>query len=252
MTGAPQEIAGTSSIDSSHCNDGGGWARENTMPAFAASSDVKRLSDREFKTELVMLIPQLRAFARGPCGRPELADDLTQEAMLRAWGARDRFQAGTNLRAWLFVILRNIFLSQMRRARFAGAWDDSVAGRKLAIPPSQEHHLQVGDLQRALLCLPETQREALILVAACGFSYEEAAQICGRAVGTIKSRVARARTALERIFADGTCPPRAGSAAQTTDTAEGIVNEGDRIVASKSRRGKGMAAPSAGPARRNR
>lgn len=230
-----------------------GPAGGNTGRAPAAPPEVKRLSDNEFKADLVVLIPQLRAFARSLCGHRERADDLAQEAMLRAWGARNSFQAGTNLRAWAFVILRNIFLSQMRRARFTGEWDESVAARALSTPPSQEHHLQAGDLQRALLCLPETQREALILVAAGGFSYEEAARICNCAVGTIKSRVARARMALERMFADDACPPRAASRAQATDAAEATVNEVDRIVASRLRLGeRGATPPSAGPSSERR
>ncbi|WP_078103268.1 sigma factor-like helix-turn-helix DNA-binding protein, partial [Staphylococcus aureus] len=127
---------------------------------------------------------------------------------LKAWAARKRFQAGTNMRAWTFIILRNLYLSQMRRARFKGEWDDLVADRLLAAPASQDRHVELSDMQRALLHLPQPQREALILVGAGGFAYEEAAEICQVAVGTIKSRVARGRVALEHLLSEGQLPSR--------------------------------------------
>ncbi|SNS44612.1 RNA polymerase sigma-70 factor, ECF subfamily [Sphingomonas laterariae] len=168
------------------------------------------LSDEAFKTELASVIPHLRAFGRSLSGNRDLADDLVQETLMKAWAARQRFQAGTNMRAWTFIILRNLFLSQMRRARFKGEWDEITAARVLAAPASQDRHVELGDLQRALLHLPQPQREALILVGAGGFAYEEAAEICGCAVGTIKSRVARGRVALEQLLNDGKLPSRRG------------------------------------------
>jgi RNA polymerase sigma factor (sigma-70 family) len=227
---------GTSQAAGKARNAAGIMVRETGSPLTTALR-----GDADFKAELVTLVPQLRAFARSLCGHRDLADDLVQESMLKAWGARNRFQAGTNLRAWTFVILRNIFLSQKRRARFTGAWDDSLAARVLSMPPSQEHNLQVGDMQRALLCLPVPQREALILVAAGDFSYEEAAQICSCAVGTIKSRVARARKALERMFVEDVCPPRTNSRAPASNAAEAIIREANRIAASRVRLGAGSA-----------
>jgi RNA polymerase sigma factor (sigma-70 family) len=161
------------------------------------------LSDNEFKQQLALVIPHLRAFGRSLSGNRDVADDLVQETLMKAWAARQRFQAGTNMRAWTFIILRNLYLSQMRRARFKGEWDDLVADRVLAAPASQDRHVELGDMQRALLQLPQPQREALILVGAGGFAYEEAAEICGVAVGTIKSRVARGRVALEAILSGG-------------------------------------------------
>ena len=166
------------------------------------------LSDEEFRTELAKVIPHLRAFGRSLSGNRDLADDLVQETLLKAWAARKRFQAGTNMRAWTFIILRNLFLSQMRRARFKGEWDEITANKILAAPASQERHVDLGDLQRALMHLPQPQREALILVGAGGFAYEEAADICGCAVGTIKSRVARGRVALEQLMTGGKLPAR--------------------------------------------
>jgi RNA polymerase sigma-70 factor (ECF subfamily) len=177
----------------------------------ATDADVpesRALSDEEFKAELAQVIPHLRAFGRSLSGSRDLADDLVQETLLKAWAARDRFQAGTNMRAWTFIILRNLFLSQMRRARFKGEWDDFTAGKLLAAPAGQDRQVELSDLQRALLQLPQAQREALILVGAGGFAYEEAAAICNCAVGTIKSRVARGRAALETILNEGLLPSR--------------------------------------------
>ncbi|KQR87879.1 MULTISPECIES: sigma-70 family RNA polymerase sigma factor [Sphingomonas] len=177
------------------------------------------LSDPEFKQQLGQVIPHLRAFGRSLSGSRDLADDLVQETLLKAWAARKRFQAGTNMRAWTFIILRNLYLSQMRRARFKGEWDDLVADRILAAPASQERHVELGDMQRALMHLPQPQREALILVGAGGFAYEEAAEICQVAVGTIKSRVARGRVALETLLSDGSLPARSEHETDTSITA---------------------------------
>ena len=166
------------------------------------------LSDPDFKDQLGAVIPHLRAFGRSLSGSRDLADDLVQETLLKAWAARKRFQSGTNMRAWTFIILRNLFLSQMRRARFKGEWDEITASKLLAAPASQDRHVELGDMQRALMHLPQPQREALILVGAGGFAYEEAAEICGCAVGTIKSRVARGRVALEDLLSGGKLPSR--------------------------------------------
>ena len=188
------------------------------------------LSDSEFKEQLGQVIPHLRAFGRSLSGSRDLADDLVQETLMKAWAARQRFQAGTNMRAWTFIILRNLYLSQMRRARFKGEWDDLVADRVLAAPASQDKHVELGDMQRALLHLPQPQREALILVGAGGFAYEEAAEICNVAVGTIKSRVARGRVALEALLSGGdmssrrTAPDNQGRTALDT-----IMDEVDEL-----------------------
>ncbi|WP_066773981.1 sigma-70 family RNA polymerase sigma factor [Croceicoccus mobilis] len=163
---------------------------------------------REFKRELTEVIPHLRAFARGLCGRPDLADDLVQEALMKAWAAQERFQPGTSMRAWTFVILRNAYLTDMRRNRFRADYDETVAERVLTAPAGQESPLHLSDMHRALLTLPPERREALLLVGAGGFSYEEAAEICGCAVGTIKSRVGRARAALNSMLDEGSIPQR--------------------------------------------
>jgi len=172
------------------------------------SGDRSGDSSADFKRELTQVIPHLRAFARGLCGRADMADDLVQETLLKAWAARDRFEPGTSMRAWTFVILRNAYLTDMRRNRFRGEYDETLAERILTAPADQEEPIHLADLHRALLTLPAERREALLLVGAGGFSYEEAAQICGCAVGTIKSRVGRARATLSAMIEDGTVPQR--------------------------------------------
>lgn len=170
---------------------------------------------KAFKRELTEVIPHLRAFARGLCGRPDLADDLVQETLLKAWAAQQRFEPGTSMRAWTFVILRNAYLTDMRRNRFRGEYDEAVAERTLTAPAGQEAPLHLADMHRALLTLPPERREALLLVGAGGFSYEEAAEICQCAVGTIKSRVGRARAALTRMIESGEMPRRGHGAEDT-------------------------------------
>lgn len=187
------------------------------------------LPDAEFKQELAAVIPHLRAFARSLSGNRDVADDLVQETLLKAWAARTRFQAGTNMRAWTFIILRNHYLSQMRRSRFRGDWDDLAADRLLAAPAGQDKHVELSDMQRALMQLPQPQREALILVGAGGFAYEEAAEICGVAVGTIKSRVARGRAALEQILDSGDLPSRRSQETSETAVLDEIMEDVDRL-----------------------
>lgn len=173
------------------------------MSEAGKGSEAGRGDSAAFKQQLTGVIPHLRAFARGLCGRPDLADDLVQETLMKAWAARDRFVPGTSMRAWTFVILRNAYLTEMRRNRFRGDYDEAVADRILVTPAGQDGPLHLSDMHRALLSLPAERREAVLLVGAGGFSYEEAAEICGCAVGTIKSRVARARTALNAMIESG-------------------------------------------------
>lgn len=185
------------------------------------------LDDDAFKGQLAALIPHLRAYGRSLSGNRDVADDLVQDTMLKAWAARGRFAAGTNMRAWTFIILRNSFLSQRRRARFTTEWDDVVADRILSMPAGQGDQLHLADVQRALMQLPESQREALILVGAGGFSYEEAAEICGVALGTIKSRVARGRSALATLIEDTVAVE--DRAARTSDPMAAIMADVDRV-----------------------
>lgn len=185
------------------------------------------LDDEAFKTQLAALIPHLRAYGRSLSGNRDVADDLVQDTMLKAWAARSRFAAGTNMRAWTFIILRNSFLSQRRRDRFTTDWDDGVADRVLAMPAGQGDQLHLADVQRALMQLPQSQREALILIGAGGFSYEEAADICGVALGTIKSRVARGRAALGVLIDDAVADAKRGE--RTADPMAAIMADVDRM-----------------------
>ncbi len=161
------------------------------------------LSDADFKSQLEEAIPHLRAFGRSMSGCADTADDLVQETMLKAWAARKSFIAGSSIQAWTFVILRNTYRSALRKNRFTEPYDDAVAERVLSAPASQHHPIHLADLRRALLDLPPNQREAIILVGAGGYSYEEAASISGCALGTIKSRISRAREGLSHILDTG-------------------------------------------------
>lgn len=155
---------------------------------------------KDVEAELVGFIPDLRAFARTFHRDPSRADDLVQEAILKAWTNIEKFEAGTNLKAWLFTILRNTFLSEMRKKAREVEDADGKFAAQLANKPEQEAALEYDDFRRALAKLPDDQREALILVGASGFSYDQAAEICGCATGTVKSRVNRARKKLAELM----------------------------------------------------
>lgn len=158
------------------------------------------VADATMKQQLVGAIPILRAFARSLSGNRDRADDLVQETLARALANWDKFQEGTNLHAWLVTILRNQFYSEGRKRRREVEDVDGVMAGQLSDRPSQMGHLELGEFVRALQTLPDVQREALLLVGASGFSYEETAEICGVRVGTIKSRVSRARSRLEELL----------------------------------------------------
>ena len=161
------------------------------------------LSEETFKADLVALIPHMRAFARTMTGNPAQADDLAQEALAKAWQCRDSFTMGTNMKAWAFMILRNQFYSDMRRAWRSVQLDQEAAERTLLASDDPSAPLELNELRMAMASLPVDQREALILVGAGGMSYEEAAEICDCAVGTVKSRVSRARQALRELLESG-------------------------------------------------
>ncbi len=153
-----------------------------------------------FSDRLVAIIPALRAFARGLCGRADLADDLAQEALTKAWAARGSYLPNTNFKAWMFTILRNHYYSWCRKQRRVAPWDPDAAERLLVCEPSQPGYMELAELAAGMQILPAQQREALVLVGAGGFTYEEAAVIVGCAVGTVKSRVARGRIALREFL----------------------------------------------------
>src|ERR1700754_4623495 len=155
-----------------------------------------------FKQELVAAIPHLRAFARSLCNDPTQADDLAQEALAKAWKARESFEPGTSIKAWTFMILRNQFYSEKRRSWRSAPLDVEMAENTLLANDDPTMPMELLELRSALAKLPDDQREALILVGAGGMSYEEAAAVCQCAVGTIKSRVSRARRALETLLTE--------------------------------------------------
>jgi RNA polymerase sigma-70 factor (ECF subfamily) len=152
------------------------------------------------KTGMLALLPNLRAFALSLCGNPDRADDLVQETLLKAWDHVDSFEQGTNLRAWLFTILRNTFITETRKKRREVADADGKIAQGIMVTPAQQGHVDLDDVRKAVQLLPAAQREALMLVGAVGMSYEEAAEAAGCAVGTIKSRVNRARLRLAELL----------------------------------------------------
>jgi RNA polymerase sigma-70 factor (ECF subfamily) len=156
--------------------------------------------DEQVRKAVLGAVPSLRAFAISLCGNIDRADDLVQETLLRAIANIDSFKPGTNMSAWLFTILRNHFRSEYRKRRREVEDSDGHYAESLKSQPDQIGQVEFREFREALAQLPPDQREALVLVGASGFSYEEAANICGCAVGTIKSRVNRARTRLAELM----------------------------------------------------
>lgn len=150
-------------------------------------------ADDEMRALLIGAIPSLRAFAYTLTYDLDRSDDLVQDTLVRAWSKADSFTRGTNLTAWLFTILRNLFYSEQRKRKREVEDADGVHAGRLTSLPEQEVRLELREFRTALDALPLSQREALVLVGAQNFTYEEAAVICGVAVGTVKSRVSRAR-----------------------------------------------------------
>lgn len=155
---------------------------------------------KELQADLVGAVPNMRAFAISLCGDADRADDLVQETLVKAWKNIDSFEAGSNLKAWLFTILRNTYFSEIRKRKREVNVDDDAIHARLSVHPEQLGAADLTDFKNALLQLGDDQREALILVGAEGFSYEEAAEIAGCAVGTVKSRVNRARARLSELL----------------------------------------------------
>jgi RNA polymerase sigma-70 factor (ECF subfamily) len=167
-----------------------------------------------FGDALIGAIPNLRAFARSLCGDAQLSNDLVQETLLKAWAHKDSFAPDSNLKAWLFTILRNTYFTHYRKSQ-REELDEDYAAMNASVPATQLAHLEFDDMRKALMRLSPDHREALLLITAEGFSYEDAARVCGCAVGTMKSRVNRARSRLldettgttEETRADDAVPP---------------------------------------------
>lgn len=160
-------------------------------------------ADETFRAELLPVIPHMRAFARSLTGNAAEADDLAQEALAKAWRSRASYQLGTSIKRWAFMIVRNQFYSEKRRSWRQVPLDMEVAERTLVAVSDPSGAMELNEVRRALALLPDDQREALILIGVAGLPYEEASEICDCPVGTIKSRVSRARKAMLDILERG-------------------------------------------------
>ena len=192
-------------------------------------------SEASFRQQLVAVIPHLRAFARSLCKDPTQADDLAQEALAKAWKARDSFEPGTSLKAWTFMILRNQFYSEKRRSWRSTPLDAEVAENTLIANDNPTAPMELLELRAALNKLPDDQREALILVGAGGMAYEEAAQVCQVAVGTIKSRVSRARKALEVLMSETNSRKPSEHEIGADKAFDDILNQAAKLAAGGAR-----------------
>jgi RNA polymerase sigma-70 factor (ECF subfamily) len=154
----------------------------------------------ETREAMLAALPGLRAYAISFTGNRDAADDLVQDAVLRAWANLDKFDPGSSMSAWLFTILRNAFYSQYRKTRREVDDPDGLHAGRLGTPPNQSHTCEFQELLEALAKLSPVLREALILVGAQGMTYEEAAHVTGVPSGTLKSRVSRARARLAQLL----------------------------------------------------
>jgi RNA polymerase sigma-70 factor (ECF subfamily) len=177
-------------------------------PARTRDDDRDTPARARLRAEVVRAMPQLRSLAVSLCGDPDRADDLVQEAVARALSRLSLFEEGTNLIGWLFTILRNFYYSDYHKRRRETADPDGRHAATLVDAPAQEHLLELLQVNRAMALLPAEQREALTLVAIGGCSYEEAAEICKCPVGTVRSRISRARGELARLAVDALAAAR--------------------------------------------
>jgi RNA polymerase sigma-70 factor (ECF subfamily) len=177
--------------------------RETALSATLYKLEGKMSDPLGFRDDLLALIPKLRDFARTLCRDPELADDLAQDALEKALSRADSFTMGTNMKAWVFLIVRNLFYSHRRRSWRSVHMDPGVIERTLVVSTSPTAGLELDELKRALSQLPDVEREVLILIGGAGLTYGEAASVTGVPLGTLKSRVSRARGHLEDIYARG-------------------------------------------------
>jgi RNA polymerase sigma-70 factor (ECF subfamily) len=160
----------------------------------------------DIRSRLVEQIPRLRAYARALTRNATAADDLVQECLTRALSKSHLWQEGTDLRAWLFTILHNQYVNQVRRAVREGmvlALGDTETKQELTISPNQDKRLELRDLERALAELPEDQRATVLLVGMEGLNYEEAAAVFDVPIGTIRSRLSRGRETLRQLMDKG-------------------------------------------------
>lgn len=227
---------------------GGPGAEAPGVEAPAAASEVQvepdgiPVDDATFKAQLVALIPHLRAFAFSMTHRPE-AEDLAQETMIKAWRARSSFQAGTNFKAWLFTILRNEHYSRARRSWRSVPLDPGVAESTLVVSDDPSVREELLDVRNAMQMLSFDQRQSLVLVAAAGLSYADTAAICGCAIGTVKSRVNRARAELAGILENQSGKHRAQSEISASAAFTTIMTEAAAMQVQPATQRIGEAAP---------
>ncbi len=186
------------------------------------------MSSSQFSQEIVSFIPHMRAFARMITQSHDKAADLVQDTIVRALKAEHQFTPGTNLKAWLFTILRNLHVNNLRRNKIRFDSIEDGALEYFAVAASQDSHLELQEMRRCMTKLSREHREILILVGASGFSYEEAAAVCGCAVGTIKSRLSRGRQELYNLMMHGDEGARKSLSARTKaarlrDTADEAI-----------------------------
>lgn len=184
-------------------------------------------ADPEFSRQLISLIPHLRAFARAFAGGAQDADDLAQEALARAWESRGSYAPGTNLKAWLFAILRNHHLGQLRRSWRQTPLDPEVAERTLVAPDRPDRSIALDQLRLALSSLNREQRETVVLIGVGGLTYEEVAEICDCPVGTVRSRLNRARNSLADLLEQG---PLMTDGRRPSDALDAIHAESDGLA----------------------
>jgi len=158
------------------------------------------MTDRSFASELLAVVPSLRAYAFSLTCNAHATDDLVQETLLKAWASQAQFQPGSSMNAWTFTVLRNVFYTQCRKRKREVEDPDGVFAAGLSAPPQQDAGLAYQDFLGAFSTLPAEQREALILVGVKDMSYDEAASVCQVPVGTIKSRLNRARKGLSQML----------------------------------------------------
>lgn len=158
--------------------------------------------EQQFIDALLSLRPYLHAYGRRLCGRADFSEDLVQETLCKAWDHREQFRTGSSMQAWTTVILRNTYFSSCRRERLFSKLDGEPADIALCVSPTQEEAIHLADVARGLQALADKPRQALLLVSVRGYSYEQAAELCGCALGTIKSRIARARRSLMSTLDD--------------------------------------------------
>jgi len=194
-----------------------------------------------FREEVALLVPHLRAFARSlTSGDVHLADDIVQDTVVNALQAQHQFTPGTNLKAWLFTILRNRFRSVIARKHVTAEVPDDDLERHSWVPAEQESRIEVAAFKRAFGALSVTHREVLVLVAVHGLPYEQVAAICSCEVGTVKSRVNRARAMLKKMLLEDMLPvdPRKLPGADRA----GELSRKDDLLGEENRRTAALSA----------